>query len=59
LIIDFHTHIYPEKVASKVLPAAKRKLHVEVPGTGAPQDLRGRMSASDINDSVVLPLAKG
>jgi uncharacterized protein len=59
LIIDFHTHIYPEKVASKVLPAAKMKLHVEVHGTGAPQDLRSRMSASGITDSVVLPLAKG
>jgi len=59
LIIDFHTHIYPEKVASKVLPAAKMKLHVEVPGTGTPQDLRGRMSASGITDSVLLPLAKG
>jgi hypothetical protein len=59
LIIDFHTHIYPEKVASKVLPAAKMKLHVEVPGTGAPQDLLGRMSASGITDSVLLPLAKG
>jgi len=59
LIIDFHTHIYPEKVASKVLPAAMMKLHVEVPGTGAPQDLRGRMGASGITDSILLPLAKG
>jgi predicted TIM-barrel fold metal-dependent hydrolase len=59
LIIDFHAHIYPEKVASKVLPAAKRKLHVEVPGTGTPQDLRGRMSAYGITKSVLLPLAKG
>jgi len=59
LIIDFHAHIYPEKVASKVLPAAKIKLHVEVPGTGTPPDLRSRMSASGITNSVVLPLAKG
>jgi len=40
LIIDFHTHIYPEWVAAKILTAAKRKLKVEVPGTGASQDLR-------------------
>ncbi|RQW77577.1 MAG: amidohydrolase [Methanothrix sp.] len=59
MIIDFHTHIYPEHVAAKVLPAAKRKLKVEVPGTGAPDDLRSRMHASNITKSVILPLAKG
>ena len=59
MIIDFHTHIYPERVAAKVLPAAKRKLKVDVPGTGAPEDLRLRMLASNITKTVVLPLAKG
>jgi hypothetical protein len=59
LIIDFHTHIYPQWVAAKILPAAKEKLLVEVPGTGAPQDLRSRMSDSGISRSVLLPLAKG
>jgi len=59
LTIDFHTHIYPKTVAEKVLPAAKRKLKVEVPGTGAPEDLRNRMHASNIDKSVILPLAKG
>jgi uncharacterized protein len=59
LIIDFHTHIYPEGVAAKILPAAKKKLNVEVPGTGSPQDLRRFMKDSDIARSVILPLAKG
>ncbi len=59
MIIDFHTHIYPERVATKILSAAKRKLKVEVPGTGGPEDLRRRMSGSGIERSVVLPLAKG
>ena len=59
MIIDFHTHIYPEWVAAKILPAAKRKLKVEVPGTGAPEDLRRMMRASGIAESVLLPLAKG
>jgi predicted TIM-barrel fold metal-dependent hydrolase len=59
LIIDFHTHIYPEWVAAKILPAAKRKLKVEVPGTGAPEDLRSMMQAAGIAGSVLLPLAKG
>jgi len=59
MIIDFHTHIYPERVAAKILPAAKKKLKVEVPGTGAPDDLRRHMSDSGISRSVLLPLARG
>jgi len=59
MIIDFHAHIYPPPVAAKILPAAKRKLKVEVPGSGAPQDLLGHMSRSGIARSVLLPLAKG
>ncbi len=59
MIIDFHAHIYPEKVANKILSLAKKKLKIEVPGTGSPQDLRDRMRSSRIDISVVLPLAKG
>ncbi len=59
MIIDFHTHIYPERVAAKIFPAAKKKLKVEVPGTGAPDDLRRHMTDSGISRSVLLPLAKG
>jgi predicted TIM-barrel fold metal-dependent hydrolase len=46
-------------VAAKILPAAKKKLKVEVPGTGAPEDLRRRMRDSGISRSVLLPLARG
>ncbi|MCX6679400.1 MAG: amidohydrolase family protein [Methanothrix sp.] len=59
MIIDFHTHIYPEWVAAKILPAAKRKLKVAVPGSGAPHDLRRMMQAAGVAQSVLLPLAKG
>jgi predicted TIM-barrel fold metal-dependent hydrolase len=59
MIIDFHVHIYTEKVAAKVLPAAEKKLNISVPCTGAPQDLRQRMKSSGIDLSIVLPLAKG
>jgi len=59
LIVDFHAHVYPEKVAAKILPAAKKKLKVAVPGTGAPKDLLSHMERSGIDRSVILPLAKG
>ena len=59
MIIDFHTHIYPQAVAAKILPAAKKKLKVTVPGTGSPEDLRSMMQEGGISGSVLLPLAKG
>ncbi len=59
MIVDFHAHVYPEKVAAKILPAAKKKLKVAVPGTGAPEDLLSHMKRSGIDRSVILPLAKG
>jgi hypothetical protein len=59
VIIDFHTHIYPESVAAKILPAAKKKLGITIPGTGSPEDLRVRMKSSGVDRSIVLPLAKG
>lgn len=59
MIIDFHTHIYPRTVAAKILPAAKRKLNVAVPGSGAPEDLLMMMQEGGICRSVLLPLAKG
>jgi len=59
LIIDFHTHIYPPTVAAKILPVAKEKLKVAVPGTGGPVDLCRMMQEGGIIRSVLLPLAKG
>jgi predicted TIM-barrel fold metal-dependent hydrolase len=59
LIIDFHTHIYPQSVAAKILPAAKRKLKVAVPGMGAPEDLLRMMQEAEVARSILLPLAKG
>ena len=59
MIIDFHTHIYPPVVAAKILPAAKRKLKVAVPGMGSPEDLREMMHSGIVSQSVLLPLAKG
>ena len=59
MLIDFHTHIYPDAVAAKILPAAKRKLKVAVPGTGGPHDLCRMMHEGGIFRSVLLPLAKG
>lgn len=59
MVIDFHTHVYPEKVVAKVLPATKKKLKVKVTGTGTPEDLCSRICAFGIARSVFLPLAKG
>lgn len=55
MIIDFHTHIYPPAVAAKILPAAKKKLKVAVPGIGSPEDLRSMMQSGEVSRAVLLP----
>ncbi|HOT06294.1 MAG TPA: amidohydrolase family protein [Methanotrichaceae archaeon] len=59
MIIDFHAHIYPQQAAAKVFSAAKKKLKVEVPGTGSPEDLAMRAARANIDATVILPLARG
>ena len=59
MIIDFHAHVYPESVVSKIIPAAEKQLKITVPCTGSPEDLRLCMKGSGIDKSVVLPLARG
>lgn len=59
MIIDIHTHIYPQQVAAKILQAAKRKLNVTAPGKGVPADLLEMMKAGGVARSVLLPVARG
>ena len=58
MIIDFHSHIYPEDVAPKVLASTKNKVGIEVFGSGTPQGLKADMRKAGIEKAVVLPVAK-
>ena len=58
MVIDFHTHIYPDKIAEKTID----KLKASAPGVkvytkGTLDSLRESMKKSGINKSVILPVA--
>lgn len=56
MIIDFHTHIFPDKVAAKAIPklAAGNKLTPSMNGTM--DGLKASMETAEIDLSVVLPV---
>jgi predicted TIM-barrel fold metal-dependent hydrolase len=49
MIIDFHAHIYPEKIASRVIDSVGKFYTIPMQGTGTPEDLleRGRRGGVD------------
>ena len=53
MIIDFHSHIYPEDVAPKVLASTKNKVGIEVFGSGTPQGLKADMRKAGIEKARV------
>lgn len=55
MIIDFHTHIFPEKVAQKALPKLSSVIHLEPATDGTVQGLLSSMREAGIDISVVLP----
>jgi len=56
VIIDFHTHFYPEKIVAKALAAAREKAHIEPFASGTREGLIASMRASGIDRAVALPL---
>ena len=56
MIIDFHTHIFPDKVAAKAIPNLASVIHLEPSMNGTIDDLRDSMEKSGIDLSVVLPI---
>ena len=57
MIIDFHTHIFPEKIASRAISGMQAMSHAEAFCDGTLAGLRASMDAAGITYSVVLPVA--
>ena len=57
MIIDFHTHIFPESIATHALPALEAKSGVTSALNGTEQDLLKSMQHNQINTSVVCSIA--
>jgi len=57
MIIDFHTHCYPDKIAKKVINNFKLNFGLLSNTNGTLEDLRLSMLAAGIDFSVLLPIA--
>lgn len=56
MIIDFHTHIFPEKIAAKAVAKLAAVVHLEPSINGCAEDLRSSMKKAGVDLSVVLPV---
>jgi len=57
MILDFHNHIYPEKVAQTIIDSLKSEMGLSAFGTGTVSGLRDEMKTSGVNTCVVLGVA--
>ena len=57
MIIDMHTHIFPEKISAAVIDKLSRKAGITAFADGSLRGLRESMSAAQIDISVMLPVA--
>lgn len=56
MIIDFHTHIFPEKIAARALSRLTAVINQEPAINGCAEDLQASMKRAGIDISVVLPV---
>lgn len=56
MIIDFHTHIFPDRIAAKTISHLENIGHVAAYTNGTLKDLRRSMKESGVTHSVVLPI---
>lgn len=56
MIIDFHTHIFPEKIAARALSKLTSVINLQPSINGCAEDLRASMKKAGIDISVVLPV---
>jgi len=57
MIIDFHTHAFPEKIAQRAIAGMQENSHAAAFTEGTVSALHASMTAAGITHSVVLPVA--
>lgn len=57
MIIDFHTHTFPEKIAEKTIAKLQSGCHAEKYSDGTEKGLIEKMQSSGVDISVILPVA--
>lgn len=56
MIIDFHTHIFPEKIAAKTISMLEEKAGIKATANGTIDGLLASMDEANIDMSVILPV---
>ncbi len=56
MIIDFHTHVFPDKIAVKTIPYLMEKGGIDSYGDGTLNNLKERMKSSGTDKALVLPV---
>lgn len=56
MIIDFHTHVFPEKIAGKTLDFLSKRCQTEPFTNGTPEGLKKSMKESGVDLSVTMPV---
>ena len=57
MIIDFHTHTFPEKIAQRAISSMQASSHAAAFSNGTSAALKASMAGAGITYSVVLPVA--
>lgn len=57
MIIDFHTHIFPDKIAEKTIDSLEKRAKVSASTNGTLDGLMASMETSGVNLSVIMPVA--
>lgn len=57
MIIDFHTHTFPDKIAAKTVAMLAEKAHIPAYRDGTLSSLKESMKAAGVDYSVILPVA--
>lgn len=57
MLIDFHTHIYPDKIAVKLIPQLSKITKIKSATDGTAADARRKMKEWGVDKSVVLHIA--
>ena len=56
MIIDFHIHIFPEKIASRAIASLEQKAKMRAHVSGVEASLRASMDKSGVDLSIILPV---
>ncbi|WP_026515907.1 amidohydrolase family protein [Butyrivibrio sp. MC2021] len=57
MIIDIHTHTFPEKIAAKAIESLSKEAHIVANTDGTNAGLKTSMKEASVNISVIMPVA--